>query len=265
MDSKRLIYVAVVATLASVLIYLIHYSMQPVDSLKGQQAMQSQERFKSLPDAKNTNNQKKEEEVNVDVDISANKNPEETEKKENEDSGIKLFGFAEKYSKSLDRGITFNMVSADFSSKVKLKGQKIRVETNVQNQKNIVIYSDGYAYSYQPRTGTAIKVDVAAVGKDMKLSSDVISKISEKSGQPATKNGYSCLMFKLNDNDEVCISQRYNIPVYTNISGKIVNYTNITAANISDSDFKLPGNMKIIDVNNLKNIAPSGISLPANN
>lgn len=262
MDKKKFIYTALVVCFALVFIcvFVSVYAtgMQPA-KIKNKGNIHSQENLKNLVSTKQNNIDANKRVVNADIEITTDPNNISSVE---ETPGIKLQGFAEKYQYSINKGISFNMITASTVSKVKLKGEKLRIETTIQNQKNIVILSDGIAYSYQPRTGIAMKIDTASVSKDTKLSSDTISQISDNSAKTTIKNGYACLMYKLNVSDEVCISERFNIPVYMNVSGNVTNFTDITTANISDSDFKLPGNIKVMDMNNLKNILQTGMATP---
>jgi len=173
----------------------------------------------------------------------------------------------EKMETLKQRGISYkvHIVTGDknkksVTAKVYMKGDKIRLKAKEGN----FIIDENTMYIYSEQENAAMKMNVDKDTVKQTTFDAIKDKADElKFVEKASKNGYSCQVFKSKDKDSDVVyylTEEYGLPTYVKEESSETNITNFKTGDISDSFFVLPDDIKVIDMSNfspeslLKNI-----------
>ncbi len=136
------------------------------------------------------------------------------------------------------------------TAKVYMKGDKIRLEA----KEGISIIDENTMYVYLEKEKAAMKMNV---DKDT-IKQTTFDAVEDKSDElefveKASKNGYSCQVFKSKDKDSDVVyylTEEYGLPTYVKEEASETNITNFKTGNINDNLFVLPKDTKVVDMSN---------------
>ena len=136
------------------------------------------------------------------------------------------------------------------TAKVYMKGDKIRIEA----KEGISIIDENIMYVYSEQENTAMKMNVDKETIKQTTFDAMQDKADElKFVEKASKNGYSCQVFKSKDNDSEVVyylTEEYGLPTYVKEETSETNITKFKTGNLDDSLFVLPKGTNVIDMAN---------------
>ncbi|MBO7611461.1 MAG: hypothetical protein J6T23_04535 [Elusimicrobia bacterium] len=136
------------------------------------------------------------------------------------------------------------------TAKVYMKGDRIRIEA----KEGISIIDENSMYIYSEQEKTAMKMNVDKETIKQTTFDAIQDKADElKLVEKASKNGYSCQVFKSKDNDSDVVyylTDDYGLPTYVKEEASETNITNFKTGKIDDNLFVLPKGTNIIDMAN---------------
>ena len=132
-----------------------------------------------------------------------------------------------------------------------MKGDKIRIEA----KEGVTIINEDTMYLYSQEGTTAAKINIDKEN----VKQVTFNLIQDKAGElnfvnKASKNGYSCQVFKSKDKDSEVVyylTEEYGLPTYIKEESSETNITNFKIGDISDSLFSLPKDFSVVEVSNL--------------
>lgn len=144
-----------------------------------------------------------------------------------------------------------NKNKKSIKAKVYMKGDKIRIEA----KEGISIIDENCMYVYSEQDKAALRMNI---DKDT-VKQTTFDAVQDKADElnfveKASKNGYSCQVFKSKDNDSDVVyylTEEYGIPTYVKEEASETNITNFKVGNVSDDLFVLPKDLNVIDMANL--------------
>jgi hypothetical protein len=153
--------------------------------------------------------------------------------------------------------MTTSFADQNIKSKVFIKGNKMRTEMTLQNDKQTLIaITDGYyIINYIPKMKMATKRK--AKEESAKNPKDWGKEGLEgyQLGESTVKNNYECQMIigkTKNEEKEFCVSNKYGILVYANVkmgnSEAKINVADIKTEKLDDNLFELPKDIKVINI-----------------
>ena len=163
----------------------------------------------------------------------------------------------EKIETLKNKGISYNVTSVTGGKKkqtinatIYMKGDKIKIDA----AEGITIMDGKNAYIYMEKEKTAMKMNIDS-DNAKKTAFDLVKDKGDelKFVEKATKNGYSCQVFKAKDpNRDIVyyLTDEYGLPTYVKEENAETNITNFKIGNVSDSVFVLPKGVNIIDMSN---------------
>ncbi len=136
------------------------------------------------------------------------------------------------------------------TAKVYMKGDKIRMEA----KEGISIINENGMYIYSEQDKAAMKINVDKETIKQTTFDAIVDKADElKFVEKASKNGYSCQVFKSKDKDSDVVyylTEDYGLPTYVKEEASETNITNFKTEDISDSLFVLPKDTRVVDMSN---------------
>ena len=146
--------------------------------------------------------------------------------------------------------VTGNKNKKSVNAKVYMKGEKIRMEA----KEGISIINEDGMYIYSEQEKVAMKMNIDKETIKQTTFDAIVDKADElKFVEKASKNGYSCQVFKSKDKDSEVVyylTQDYGLPTYVKEETSETNIKNIQTENIDDSLFVLPKDTNVVDMSN---------------
>ncbi len=146
--------------------------------------------------------------------------------------------------------------NANLKNIVFVKGDKMRTETSTdsitQKQASITILDNETVYTYMPEMNVAIKTKNPVQKNPDPLKWNEHDLAAFTLGEKTTHNELACQTIFDKDNNEFCISDKYNMLIYSKVtSGKdevITNITDIKTDEIDDTIFTIPSYVRILGI-----------------